>query len=212
MAAIVTAKELERQARLAYEGMGYKLFLVNDPDGDLTPGSLATEWEALECSGGGYAALSGVIGAGALNVRSGRWRQPVITWTFTSDSDGFTFTHRALLLSRITTATIATAGRTGGAATITTTAPHGFEVGDVVTIAGSANAAFNGTWTLTGVSGWTAFTFALAGATITAAAQTGTAKRSVPNEYLHSIRVYAPALRLVAGESRGGTISLEEGL
>jgi hypothetical protein len=82
----------------------------------------------------------------------------------------------------------------------------------VVTIAGSANAAFNGTWTITGVSGWTTFTFALAGATITAAAQTGTAQRSVPNEYLHSIRVYAPALRLVAGESRGGTISLEEGL
>jgi hypothetical protein len=78
----------------------------------------------------------------------------------------------------------------------------------VVTIAGSAETAFNGTFTITAVPGWDSFQFALAGATITPAAQTGTAVRSVPETYLHSIKAYSPAITLAAGQSRAGTILL----
>lgn len=207
MASVITPKELERQGKLCYEGYGYKVFLIDDPTSTLTAASLATEWEALEVSGGGYAAETGIVGSGSYNTTTGRWEQPSISWTFAATGAGFTFTHRALLLSQITTADLATAGRTGGTATITTAAPHGFEVGDVVTIAGAAVTAFNGTWTITATPAWDSFQFALSGTT-TPAAETGTATRSTPALYPHSINTYSPAVTLASGQARGGTILL----
>ncbi|MGB9107017.1 MAG: hypothetical protein WCC59_19835, partial [Terriglobales bacterium] len=63
------------------------------------------------------------------------------------------------------TATISTATRGGGTATINTTAAHGLAVGDTVTIAGVSIAAFNGVFSVTSVTPPTTFTYALGGTT-----------------------------------------------
>jgi hypothetical protein len=46
-------------------------------------------------------------------------------------------------------------------ATVTTTLPHGFIAGDSITIAGVTPAAYNGTWTVTGVPTTTSLTFSI---------------------------------------------------
>jgi hypothetical protein len=71
-----------------------------------------------------------------------------------------------------------TASRTGDVATITTATAHGLMQGNSVTIAGATNAAFNGTFTVTGTSGsngsTNTFTFASVGADIASATSAGT--------------------------------------
>lgn len=54
--------------------------------------------------------------------------------------------------------------RSGSVATVTTTAPHGYTVGDtlLVTIAGATLAAYNGTFLIT-VTGTSAFTYPVVG-------------------------------------------------
>jgi hypothetical protein len=63
------------------------------------------------------------------------------------------------------TATISTATRGGGTATINTTAAHGLAVGDTVTIAGVSVNAYNGVFAVTSVTPPTTFTYALGGTT-----------------------------------------------
>lgn len=56
--------------------------------------------------------------------------------------------------------TITTITWSGGTATVTTSAPHGFATGDRVTIAGQTPTGYNGTYAIT-VTGATTFTYAL---------------------------------------------------
>jgi titin len=64
-------------------------------------------------------------------------------------------------------AVISTAARDGvkGISTITTTTPHGMNIGQTVTIAGVANASFNGTFNILDVPNPTTFTYTQAGVT-----------------------------------------------
>ena len=74
-------------------------------------------------------------------------------------------------------ATITNSARTGSTATITTSAAHGFEAGDQVTVAGTnGNPDLEGTWTITSVPSTTTFVYTTTtSGTITSAADTGTA-------------------------------------
>ena len=74
-------------------------------------------------------------------------------------------------------ATITNSARTGSTATITTSAAHGFEAGDQVTVAGTnGNPDLEGTWTIASVPSTTTFTYTTTtSGTITSAADTGTA-------------------------------------
>ena len=74
-------------------------------------------------------------------------------------------------------ATITNSARTGTTATITTSAAHGFRVGDEVTVDGTnGNPSLEGTWTITTVPSTTTFTYTTTtSGTISSASDTGTA-------------------------------------
>lgn len=74
------------------------------------------------------------------------------------------------------TSSISNTARTGSTATITTSAAHGYRVGDEVTVSGSTNAPLNGTWTIATVPSTTTFTYTTTtSGTITSASDSGTA-------------------------------------
>jgi len=70
--------------------------------------------------------------------------------------------------------TITTVARTTNVVTITTSAAHGYSIGDSVTVAAVTNTDINGTFTITGVPTTTTFTYTDAGTNITSGADTGT--------------------------------------
>ena len=70
--------------------------------------------------------------------------------------------------------TITTVARTTNVVTITTSAAHGYSIGDSVTVAAVTNTDVNGTFTITGVPTTTTFTYTDAGTNITSGADTGT--------------------------------------
>jgi hypothetical protein len=70
--------------------------------------------------------------------------------------------------------TITTVARTTNITTITTSANHGYSVGDSVTVAAVTNTSVNGTFTIASVPTLTTFTYSNAGTNITSGADTGT--------------------------------------
>jgi hypothetical protein len=90
LTAIVPQRELAFQADQLFEGETYKLFLALNPGGLTAEDDLA-DWEAEECSGGGYAAATGTIGTGAWNGTTGRYEPPLLTITVTATGAGFSY-------------------------------------------------------------------------------------------------------------------------
>jgi hypothetical protein len=207
-----TTAELERQAGATFNAMGYRMFLANDTSGILTAASLATAWLTVEVSGGGYAPVTGVLSGGALNTGNGRWEQPGITWGFEASGVGFTFTHRCLLLSTIRTLAIESVAVASNVATVVTTTPHGFEVGDSVVIDAATQNALDGTRTIATVPAWDSFTFALTASNLSTTAETGTVVKTTRLPKLTAIQTYPSAVTFAAGQSNGGTAKLGHGL
>lgn len=209
----LTPRALERQGKLAYQGWAYRMFLALDPLATLTNNSLASAWLDLEVSGDGYNPLSGIVEAGTFNSATGRWEQPAISWGFTGEGTGYSFTHRCLQLSRVTTdvADVEIAAILSNVATVNTIAAHGFEVGYEVLIAG-ATGSFNGLHTVATVPAPDSFTFAITAANAAGSAVGGTVTRTEPEQYLEGLQAYSPAVVLAAGQSRGGTTRLATGI
>ena len=80
------------------------------------------------------------------------------------------------------TATVSNKALTSNVATITTSAAHGFAVGDIVVITG-VDATFNGTHYITTVPTSTTFTFAKTNANVTSAVATGSAAVSLKRRF-----------------------------
>ncbi len=209
---IVTPRGLERQGKQAYEGWGYRMFLANDPAATLNNGSLAADWLALEVSGNGYEPVTGVVAAGSFNTGNGRWEQPTFPWEFSATGAGYTFTHRCLQFSKITSVGIAEAFIGSGVATIKTDGPHIFQPGDTIVIAG-ATGDYNGTKTVfeTWAQTDSYLSFNTTAADAAPDAVGGTITRVVPELYLEAIREYSPAVLLAAGQSRSGSSMLAKG-
>lgn len=207
-----TTAELERQAATTFNGLGYRMFLANDTSGLLTAASLATAWIAAEVSGGGYAPVTGVLSGGALNTNNGRWEQSTITWSFEATGAGFSYTHRCLLLSTISTLAIESVAVTSNVATVVTTTPHGFQVGDSVVIDAATQNVFDGTRTVVSVPEWDSFTFALTASNLSTTAQTGTVVKTTRSPKLTAIEASSGVQALAAGQSRGGTTKLGQGI
>jgi len=93
----ISTKELERQAKLVFEGKTYKLFLA--VKGALTVDSTRVDWEAAEVSGGGYAAATGTIPAGTYSTGNGRYEMPALSATFTATGGGFTYDTVCLVIA-----------------------------------------------------------------------------------------------------------------
>jgi hypothetical protein len=78
------------------------------------------------------------------------------------------------------TATITTTALTSNVVTITTSAAHGFVVGQSVTIAGLAtNTGLNGTYTIASVPTTTTFTYAKTASNISSGSEAGTIARAI---------------------------------
>ena len=80
------------------------------------------------------------------------------------------------------TATVSNKALTSNVATITTSAAHGFAIGDIVVITG-VDATFNGTHYITTVPTSTTFTFAKTNANVTSAVATGSAAVSLKRRF-----------------------------
>jgi hypothetical protein len=114
-------------------------------------------------SGGTAAKVNGLCTTGV----------PAVKWAYnitqnggaivTSPSLSFDGTKVAFIESKLSGAAIAAgtggASETSSNATITTTAAHGFSVGDQVIVSGVAVAGYNGTWTIATVPSTTTFTY-----------------------------------------------------
>ena len=90
VALTISTKELERQAKLVFEGKSYKVFLASNA-GTLTGDSTAAQWEAVEVSGGGYAAVTGSIAAGSYSTVNGRYQMPQISAAFSATGAGISY-------------------------------------------------------------------------------------------------------------------------
>jgi len=124
------------------------------PDGTPTPQVLADPTEVT------YAAVGAVFGDPL------RPTQPTKTATLTVTNVSKTVSNKAL---------------TSNVATITTSATHGFKVGQSVVITG-VDATFNGTYTIASTPSGTTFTYAKTAADVTSAASGGTVA-SDPAQY-----------------------------
>lgn len=97
VALTISTKELERQAKLVFEGKSYKVFLASNP-GTLTGDSTAAQWEAVEASGNGYAAVTGVVAAGSYSTVNGRYQMPQISAAFSATGAGISYNTLCLKL------------------------------------------------------------------------------------------------------------------
>jgi hypothetical protein len=80
------------------------------------------------------------------------------------------------------TKTVSNKALTSNVATLTTSATHGFSVGDIVVVSG-VDATFNGTYYITTVPTTTTFTFAKTNANVTSAVATGSAAVSLQRRF-----------------------------
>src|SRR5262249_31200539 len=108
--------------------------------------------------------------------------------------------------------TIATATESGTTVTITTTAPHGLYVGELVTVGGNSVSGYNGTFTVTGVSGgsftYTDATSGLgAGSGGTVSVALAGAQRSMVNNIVYKFNqaVTLPAPQSISTATESGT-------
>ena len=74
----------------------------------------------------------------------------------------------------VTTATISTVALTSNVVTITTSAAHGYGIGQTVIVAATTNTAVNGSFTIASVPSTTTFTYALVASDIASVSDTGT--------------------------------------
>lgn len=88
---VISQKELERVAALAYEGETLKVMICSVSTSGFTAQSTVANWQTVEQSGNGYVRFSQVIAAGAYNSTSGRYELPVIDAEFTATGVGYTY-------------------------------------------------------------------------------------------------------------------------
>jgi hypothetical protein len=89
---VISQKELERVAALAYEGETLKVMLCQIGTSGFTPQSTVVNWQTVElASANGYVRYSEVVGTGSYNATSGRYELPTIDAEFTASGAGLTF-------------------------------------------------------------------------------------------------------------------------
>jgi hypothetical protein len=93
MALIVTisAKELERQAALVYEGETLKVMLCQAGVTDYTAEDTVADWQDEEVSGNGYVRYSEVIGTGSYSGTEGAYLLPTIDADFVATGAGYNY-------------------------------------------------------------------------------------------------------------------------
>lgn len=98
-------------------------------------------------------------------------------------------------------ATVTTKALASNAATVTTSAAHGFQPGNTVVVSG-VDDTFDGTWVIASTPSATTFTFAVTAANVTSTAATGTAEIGDSKQYADAeLRLFTAAQVAAAGFS-----------
>jgi len=105
-------------------------------------------------------------------------------------------------VANIVTTAGAGASRTANVVTITTTAIHNFSAGQAVTVAGVADATFNGTFTIASVPTTTTFTYAQTGSN-------GTSQSGTATPGFVAISSSIPSRRVEVREDEGTAVGLQ---
>lgn len=88
---VISQKELERVAALAYEGETLKVMLCSVGATGYNAQSTVANWQSVEKSGNGYVRYSNVIATGAWNGTLGAYVMPDIDAAFSSTGAGYTY-------------------------------------------------------------------------------------------------------------------------
>lgn len=200
LAATTAQRELARVAGVAYENRRIRVSLANGTG--LTAESDRTSWDAIKISGNGYADFTQVLTTGVWNPSTTRHELPAVNAIFTGAGAGFTATHFYAVLGTLVTRTVQTVALTSNLATLTTTAVHGFVVGQTVTISGLTNTVFNGTYTIVTTPTTNTFTYTRANANITSTADTGTAQVANEDANIMQLGTFTPSEVWAAGQTK----------
>lgn len=111
------------------------------------------------------------------------------------------------LLATSNTKTVTSRNRTSNVATITTSADHGFIVGQQVVVSG-VSASFNGTYIIDSIPATNKFTYAQIAANVTETASTGTAVVAIPNPGTTTLTLPDQGTATVTDPSRGSYTGL----
>jgi hypothetical protein len=88
---LISQKELERVAALAYEGETLKVMLCNVGATGYTAESTVANWQSVELSGNGYARFSQLIATGSYDATDSRYEVPAIDAAFTATGAGYSY-------------------------------------------------------------------------------------------------------------------------
>ena len=91
LTAVISSKELERQAALVFEGETLKVMLCSVATTGFTAESTVANWQTVEQSGDGYVRYSEVIGTGEYVPVVGAYVLPVIDAEFTASGGGYSY-------------------------------------------------------------------------------------------------------------------------
>jgi hypothetical protein len=83
---VISQRELQRVASLAYEGETLNVMLCGLGFSGFTENNTVAEWQTVEVTGNGYARYSEVIQVGSYNTTTGRYEIPAINAEFTCTS------------------------------------------------------------------------------------------------------------------------------
>lgn len=89
--AVISQRELERIAALAYQGETLKVMLCSVGSTGYTGNSTVANWQSVEKSGNGYVRYSELIGTGSYDPADGRYELPLIDAEFTASGDGYSY-------------------------------------------------------------------------------------------------------------------------
>lgn len=90
--AVITPKELERQATAAFVGKPWRVFLALRQDTGLGITSTIAAWTAEKVPAtNGYADATGTIAAGAYNATTAAYELTALTAAFTATGAGYTY-------------------------------------------------------------------------------------------------------------------------
>jgi hypothetical protein len=88
---LISQKELERVAALAYEGETLKVMLCNVGATSYTAESTVANWQSVELSGNGYARFSQLVTVGSYDATDARYEIPAIDAAFSATSAGYSY-------------------------------------------------------------------------------------------------------------------------
>jgi len=101
----VSQAELARVGATSYEGKTYRISLANNTT-SLTANSTVAQWDAAKISGGGYADVTGTIGAGSYSATTARFELPQISVTFTANGGNWNYNTLYVVITDGATSTL----------------------------------------------------------------------------------------------------------